>query len=178
MRVIGFAGWSGAGKTHRLQSLLPHLIGRGLSVSTLKHAHHNFDIDHEGKDSYVHRQAGAHEVLIASSQRLALMRELRSSPEPGLDELLLMLAPVDLVLVEGFKGWTLPKIEIHRMVQNKPYLYPDDKDIKALSSDEKPAGLSLPWHHYDDIEALADAVMLYSIARDDLLLDLKRRKSI
>ena len=175
MRVIGFAGWSGAGKTHVLRQLLPVLIRRGLSVSTLKHAHHAFDIDHEGKDSYAHRQAGAHEVLIASAQRLALMRELRGAAEPGLDEFLMMLQPVDLVLIEGFKGWTVPKIEIHRSVTAKPFLYGSDPLIRLLASDEKPADLSCDWCHCDDIEAVADAVLRHAIARDELLADLRRR---
>ena len=175
MRVIGFAGWSGAGKTHVLRHLLPALIGRGLSVSTLKHAHHAFDIDHQGKDSYAHRQAGAHEVLIASAHRLALMRELRGAPEPGLDALLGMLQPVDLVLIEGFKGWTVPKIEIHRTINAKPYLYGEDHYIRALASDERPADLALPWCHCDDIAAIADTVLQHAVLLEDLLLNLKRR---
>ena len=175
MRVIGFAGWSGAGKTHVLRQLLPVLSARGFSVSTLKHAHHAFDIDHEGKDSYAHRQAGAQEVLIASAHRLALMRELRGAPEPGLDELLVMLQPVDLVLIEGFKGWTVPKIEIHRTINAKPYLYREDRFIRALASDERPADLQGDWCHCDDIDAIAEAVLRHAVARDALLLDLKRR---
>jgi molybdopterin-guanine dinucleotide biosynthesis adapter protein len=175
MRIIGFAGWSGAGKTHVLRLLLPVLVERGLSVSTLKHAHHTFDIDHAGKDSYIHREAGAQEVLIASSHRLALMRELRGAPEPGLDELVLMLKPVDLVLVEGFKGWTTPKIEIHRTINAKPFLYPDDPLIRMLASDEKPVGFKGDWCHVDDIEALAEGVLKHAVARDDLLQTLKRR---
>lgn len=175
MRIIGFAGWSGAGKTHVLRRLLPVLVERGFSVSTLKHAHHAFDIDHEGKDSFIHRQAGAQEVLIASSQRLALMRELRGAPEPGLDDLVLMLRPVDLVLVEGFKGWTMPKIEIYRTLNAKPTLYQDDRSIRMLASDEKPADLQCDWCHIDDIEALAQGVLKHAVERDHLLQTLKRR---
>src|SRR4051812_13927869 len=114
MRVIGFAGWSGAGKTTLLRRLIPVLVRRGLSVSTLKHAHHAFDIDQPGKDSWEHRQAGATEVLIGSANRWALMHELRGGPEPGLDDLLRRLSPVNLVLVEGFKRGSQAKIEVHR----------------------------------------------------------------
>ena len=126
MRVIGFAGWSGAGKTTLIVKLIPALRARGFTVSTVKHAHHNFDIDTPGKDSYEHRTAGATEVLVASDQRFALMHELRGAPEPPLCELLGKLAPVDLVLIEGFKRDAHPKLEVHRAANGKPLLYPDD----------------------------------------------------
>ena len=119
MRVIGFAGWSGAGKTTLIVRLIPELNRRGLSVSTIKHAHHNFDLDQPGKDSYEHRAAGAEEVLVASANRVALMRELRGAPEPSLAELLRLLKNVDLVLVEGFKRDPLPKIEVFRARQRQ-----------------------------------------------------------
>ncbi len=135
MRVIGFAGWSGAGKTTLIVKLIPELNRRGLSVSTIKHAHHNFDLDQPGKDSYEHRAAGAEEVLVASANRVALMRELRGAPEPSLAELLRLLKEVDLVLVEGFKRDPLPKIEVFRSANGKPPLYPDDPNIVALISD-------------------------------------------
>ncbi len=135
MRAIGFAGWSGAGKTTLIVKLIPELNRRGLSVSTIKHAHHNFDLDQPGKDSYEHRVAGAEEVLVASANRVALMRELRGAPEPSLAELFRLLKDVDLVLVEGFKRDPLPKIEISRAANGKPPLYPDDRNIVALISD-------------------------------------------
>jgi molybdopterin-guanine dinucleotide biosynthesis protein B len=113
MRVIGFSGWSGAGKTTLIVKLIPVLLARGLSVSTLKHAHHAFDVDRPGKDSYLHREAGASEVLIASANRWALMHELRGEPEPNLAQLLARMSPVDLVLVEGFKRDAHVKIEVH-----------------------------------------------------------------
>ena len=135
MRAIGFAGWSGAGKTTLIVKLIPELNRRGLSVSTIKHAHHNFDLDQPGKDSYEHRAAGAEEVLVASANRVALMRELRGAPEPSLAELLRLLKNVDLVLVEGFKRDPLPKIEVFREANGKPPLYPEDRNIVALISD-------------------------------------------
>jgi molybdopterin-guanine dinucleotide biosynthesis protein B len=134
MRAIGFAGFSGAGKTTLIVGLIPELNRRGLSVSTIKHAHHGFDLDQPGKDSYVHRAAGAHEVLVASANRLALMRELRGAPEPSLADLLRLLAPVDLVLVEGFKRDSLPKIEVHRAANGKPPIHPRTIAIVALIS--------------------------------------------
>lgn len=162
-RVIGFAGWSGAGKTQLLTRLIPVLKSRGLSVSTLKHAHHAFDIDHPGKDSYRHRQAGADEVLIASSTRWALMHELRGAPEPALGELLGRMKPVDLVLIEGFKRNPHAKIEVHRDANSKPWLYPEDASIGAIASDvPPPAGSTLPWVGLDDYEAIADLVQAHA----------------
>src|SRR5271157_5801127 len=136
MRAIGFAGWSGAGKTTLIVRLIPELNRRGLSASTVKHAHHGFDVDRPGKDSYEHRAAGASEVLVASSERIALMRELRGAPEPSLAELLGMLAPVDLVLIEGFKRDPIAKIEVFREANGKPLLYPQDPHVVALASDD------------------------------------------
>jgi molybdopterin-guanine dinucleotide biosynthesis protein B len=161
MRVIGFAGWSGAGKTTLIVKLIPELNRRGLSVSTIKHAHHNFDLDQPGKDSYEHRAAGAQEVMIASANRVALMRELRAAPEPSLGELVRMLKTVDLVLVEGFKRDPLPKIEVFRQANNKPSLYPDDPNIVALISDSIPTN-GLPYALIDDIRAAADLVLAKS----------------
>ena len=126
MRIIGLAGWSGAGKTTLLAKVLPLIVARGLTVSTLKHAHHSFDLDQPGKDSHTHRMAGATEVLIASANRYALMHELRGTPEPSLYELLAKLSPVDLVVVEGFKREPHRKIEVHRAANGKPLLFPDD----------------------------------------------------
>jgi molybdopterin-guanine dinucleotide biosynthesis protein B len=158
MRLIGFAGWSGAGKTTLLQRLIPALTGRGLRVSTLKHAHHAFDVDQPGKDSYLHRQAGATEVLVASAARWALMHELRGGPEPELPDLLARMSPVDLVLVEGFKRGRHPKIEVHRAANDKPLLHPDDPTIAALASDP-PIPTTIPSVDLNDIEAVAALVL-------------------
>ncbi len=158
MRVIGLAGWSGAGKTTLLRRLIPVLIARGLQVSTLKHAHHSFDIDQPGKDSWEHRQAGAKEVLVASAVRWALMHEMRNDAEPRLPELLAQMSPVDLVLVEGFKREAHPKLEVYRMANAKPLLHPEDCSIVAIASDVALPGLTIPRHSLDDIAAIADVV--------------------
>ncbi|MBV9784500.1 MAG: molybdopterin-guanine dinucleotide biosynthesis protein B [Acidisphaera sp.] len=134
MLVLGLAGWSGSGKTTLLTAVLPLLIGQGMSVSTVKHAHHRFDVDQPGKDSYRHRQAGAREVLVASSARWALMHE-NAGAEPPLAELLTRLAPVDLVLVEGFKAHPHPKLEVYRPALGLPRLWPDRPDVVAVASD-------------------------------------------
>ena len=136
MRIFGLAGWSGSGKTTLLAGLIPELVARGLSVSTIKHAHHEFDIDRPGKDSWRHRQAGATEVMVASSRRWALMHELRGLPEPSLDELMAQMSPVDLLLIEGFKRQPHPKLEVHRPSLGKPLIYPDDPHVVAIASDE------------------------------------------
>jgi molybdopterin-guanine dinucleotide biosynthesis protein MobB len=136
MRIFGLAGWSGSGKTTLLAGLIPELVARGLSVSTIKHAHHEFDIDRPGKDSWRHRQAGATEVMVASSRRWALMHELRGLPEPSLDELMARMSPVDLLLVEGFKRQPHPKLEVHRPSLGKPLIYPEDPHVVAIASDE------------------------------------------
>ena len=158
MRLIGLAGWSGSGKTTLLAKLLPVLIARGRSVSTLKHAHHEFDIDKPGKDSHTHRLAGAREVLISSARRWALMHELRGEPERSLQELLNHLSPVDLVIVEGYKTQSHPKLEVHRASVGKPLLYPNDANIVAIASDARPPNLTLPFAALDDVEAIADLV--------------------
>jgi molybdopterin-guanine dinucleotide biosynthesis protein B len=158
VRLIGLAGWSGSGKTTLLTKLLPVLIARGRVVSTLKHAHHAFDVDQPGKDSHTHRLAGAREVLISSAKRWALMHELRSEPEPTLRELVPHLSPVDLVIVEGFKTETHAKLEVHRGAVGKPLLYPNDPHIVALASDARPVDLPLPFAAIDDIDAIADLV--------------------
>ena len=166
MRLIGLAGWSGSGKTTLLVSLIPALIARGLAVSTVKHAHHLFDVDKPGKDSYVHREAGAHEVLIASDQRWALMHEHRGAPEPLLAELVAQLAPVDLVLVEGFKREGHPKIEIHREAIGKPLLYPEDPQIVAIASDPVMADAPIPHVDLNDVQAIANVVERYAVPLD------------
>ena len=136
MKILGLAGWSGVGKTTLLKQLIPELSRVGLSVSTMKHAHHSFDIDEEGKDSYIHRQAGAKEVLIASEKRWALMHEYRDESEASLAQLLKHMSPVDLVLIEGFKKAACPKIEIYRSSLNKPVLATNDTHIIAIATDE------------------------------------------
>ena len=162
MRLIGFAGWSGAGKTTLIVKLIPELNRRGLSVSTIKHAHHNFDLDQPGKDFTEHRAAGAEEVLVASANRVALMRELRGAPEPSLAELVRLLKPVDLVLVEGFKRDPLPKIEIFRAANGKPPMHPNDPHIVALISDAAEPFIGLPHASIDDIAAAADLVLAHA----------------
>lgn len=163
MRMIGFAGWSGAGKTTLLAKLIPVLVSRGRRVSTLKHAHHGFDIDVPGKDSHTHRMAGASEVLVASAHRFALMHELRDEAEWPLKALLGKLSPVDLVLIEGFKHEAHPKIEVFRAANGKPPLYPDDRQVKAIATDAAFAGVDLPQMRLDDIAAIADAVEKWAI---------------
>ena len=156
MRIIGLAGWSGAGKTTLLARMIPLLTGRGLRVSTIKHAHHEFDIDTPGKDSWLHRQAGATEVLVASARRWALMHEHRDAAEPPLAELLARLSAVDLVLIEGFKRDPHPKIEVHRPANGKPLLYPDDAAIIAVASDMPLPACDRPVLALDDPAAIAD----------------------
>jgi molybdopterin-guanine dinucleotide biosynthesis adapter protein len=156
--VIGFVGWSGSGKTTLLSRLIPLLVADGLRVSTIKHAHHGFDVDRPGKDSHVHRASGATEVLVASALRWALMHELRGAPEPTLPELLGRLSPADLVLVEGFKRHPHRKIEVHRPALGKPLLQPDDPGIVAVASDAAPGslgGLPVPVLDLNDAAAVA-----------------------
>jgi len=161
MKVFGLAGWSGSGKTTLLVTLIPELVRRGLTVSTLKHAHHEFDVDQPGKDSYEHRAAGASEVLVSSSRRFALMHELRGAPEPTLGELLARMAPVDLVLVEGFKAHPHDKLEIHRPALGKPLLCPDDRHVVAVASDAPMHGLPVPRLDLNDIGAIADFIVAH-----------------
>ena len=163
MRLIGLAGWSGAGKTTLMVRLIPCLAGRGVGVSTIKHAHHAFDVDRPGKDSWEHRQAGARQVLVGSALRWALMTELRGAPEPDLRFLLSRLSPVDLVIVEGFKQDAHPKIEVHRGANGKPWRHPEDPAIAAIASDTRPIGTDLPWAHLDDVERIADLVLRYAV---------------
>ena len=159
MKIFGLAGWSGSGKTTLVVRLLPELVRRGISVSTIKHAHHAFDIDHPGKDSFRHREAGATEVLIGSANRWALMHELRGAPEPTLAHLLKRMSEVDLVIVEGFKRDHHPKLEIHRPSIGKPLLQPGDPDIVAVASDQRPEGITVPLLALDDTGAIADFII-------------------
>lgn len=162
MRAFGVAGWSGSGKTTLLVRLIPELVGRGLRVSTVKHAHHAFDVDRPGKDSYRHREAGATEVLIASAARWALMHENRGEPEPELADLLPRLSPVDLVLVEGFKRQSHDKLEVHRPSLGKPLLAPDDPNVVAVAADAPVAGLRVPLLDLDDVGAIADFIVQHA----------------
>jgi molybdopterin-guanine dinucleotide biosynthesis adapter protein len=167
MRVIGLAGWSGAGKTTLLTRLIPCLQARGIGVSTVKHAHHAFDVDRPGKDSWLHRQAGARQVLVSSARRWALMTEHRGEAEPGLASLLSRLSPVELVIVEGFKRDRHPKIEVHRAANNKPWLHPDDPAIRAVAADiPPPAGRDLPFASLDDVDGIAELVLRYAMDLD------------
>ena len=168
--IIGFAGWSGAGKTTLITRLIPVLTARGISVSTIKHAHHDFDIDTPGKDFYEHRRAGATEVLVTSANRWALMRELRGEPEPDLRELLTKLTTVDVVLVEGFKRTTPIKIEVHRPSLGKPLIYPDDPAVVAVASDVPvPLPSSIPGLMLENVEAVADFVLMQAVPEASLI---------
>ena len=159
MRIIGLAGWSGSGKTTLLTKVIPRIVARGLTVSTLKHAHHGFDIDIPGKDSHSHRMAGALEVLVGSSRRWALVHELRGAAEPTLGELLGKLRPVDLVVIEGYKRAPHPKLEIHRAAAGKPLLHPDDPTIVAIATDAALPGAPIPVLDLDDVDAIAELLV-------------------
>jgi molybdopterin-guanine dinucleotide biosynthesis protein B len=164
MRVFGFAGWSGSGKTTLIERLIPRLVARGLRVSLIKHAHHSFDVDHPGKDSYRHRQAGCTEVLVTSGQRWVLMHELRGEAEISLLEALARLSPCDLALVEGYKMSAIPKLEVWRASVGKPLLHPTDSRIVALATDSPqlsgPGGreIALPVLSLDDYDNIATLV--------------------
>src|SRR5664279_207103 len=168
MKVIGLAGWSGAGKTTLLARLIPHFKAEGLRVSVIKHAHHSFDVDVPGKDSWVHRQSGAVEVLVSSGKRWALMHELRGAAEPRLPELLVKLSRVDLVVVEGFKSEPHRKIEVHRLANGKPLLFPDDPAIAGIATDTS-VEAALPLAHLDDIPAIAAMMQRSAIPVADVL---------
>ena len=166
MKVMGFAGWSGSGKTTLVEQVIAALSARGLVVSLVKHAHHSFDIDHAGKDSWRHRRAGCREVMVSSNQRWSLTRELRGAPEAGLDELLAHLGPCDLVLVEGFKRAAIPKIEVWRSVVAEPLLHPDDPRIVALATDARVES-ALPQLDINDPEGVADFIVEHLGLRTD-----------
>jgi molybdopterin-guanine dinucleotide biosynthesis protein B len=168
MKVIGLAGWSGAGKTTLLARVIPHFRKEGLRVSVIKHAHHSFDVDVPGKDSWVHRQSGAEEVLVSSGKRFALMHELRGAPEPQLPELLRKLSRVDLVVVEGFKSEPHRKIEVYRKANGKAPLFPDDPAIVGLATDATVETV-LPVAHLDDIPAVAAMMQRFAIPVADVL---------
>jgi molybdopterin-guanine dinucleotide biosynthesis protein B len=169
MRIIGLAGWSGSGKTTLLAKLIPVLNARGLKVSTIKHAHHNFDLDKPGKDSYVHREAGATEVFISSARRWAQLHELADEEELHLRDIIRRMSPVDLVIVEGFKRETHPKIEIYRAAVGKPLLQPGDDWIVAIASDAPVPQAKVPVLDLDNIETIADALLAEALPVERLV---------
>ena len=158
-RVLGIAGWSGSGKTTLITKLIPLLSARGVRIATLKHAHHAFDVDQPGKDSYEHRKAGASEVIVSSARRWVQMHEIGNGTEATLAELLRRLSPCDLVLVEGFKTERHPKLEVFRGEVGKTPLHPEDPYIVAIASDQQFPGVSIPVVDLNDIEAVAKMVL-------------------
>ena len=154
MKVLGIAGYSGSGKTTLIEKVVPLLVREGLRVSLIKHAHHEFDVDHPGKDSYRHRHAGCSEVLVSSSNRWALIHELRGAAEPTLDDQLKQLSRCDLVIVEGYKSAAIPKLEVHRRGNDTPLLHPDDPHVVAIATDE-PLATNLPQFALDDAAAVS-----------------------
>ena len=168
MRVIGLAGWSGAGKTTLLTRLIPYLLAEGLRVSVIKHAHHSFDVDIPGKDSWVHRQSGAAEVLVSSGLRWALMHELRGADEPKMPELLAKMSRVDLVVSKGSRREPHRKIEVHRAANGKPALFPDDPGIVGIAS-RYALETRLPVVHLDDIPAIAAMMQASAVGIEHVL---------
>ena len=169
MRIIGLAGWSGSGKTTLIKKVIPCLIARGLKVSTLKHAHHGFDLDQPGKDSFFHRAAGATEVIVSSAKRFAILHELREEVEWDLPALVAKMSPVDLVLVEGYKRDAFPKLEIHRAANDKPLIHPEDPHIVAIASDVALPQARVPVIDLDDIEAIADLLIKHAVSVGDIV---------
>jgi molybdopterin-guanine dinucleotide biosynthesis adapter protein len=159
MHIIGLAGWSGSGKTTLLANIIPRLVARGLTVSTVKHAHHGFDVDTPGKDSHRHRMAGATEVLVASGKRWALMHELRGEAEPSIYDLLQRMAPVDLVLIEGFKSARHARIEVYRKEVGKPPFHLENPHIAAIVSDTPFPQAGRPVVNIDDLDAVVELVL-------------------
>jgi len=169
VRVFGFAGWSGSGKTTLIEKIVPLLVARGKNVSLIKHAHHGFDLDRPGKDSYRHREAGCSEVLILAQERWALMHESRGAPELTLAEALARMSPCDLVLIEGYKAYSVPKLEVHRVAVGKPLLCPGDPNIVGIATDVAasalPVGLPKALPHFDinDAASIADFVFSHAV---------------
>jgi molybdopterin-guanine dinucleotide biosynthesis protein B len=159
MRVFGVVGWKNNGKTTLVERLVAYLTAQGYRVSTVKHAHHEVDLDQPGKDSWRHREAGAHEVVLSTARRWAVIHELRGAPEPSLDALLARMTPVDLVIVEGFKRFAHPKLEVHRRERATPLLAAEDSSIVALATDEPFPHSALPQFGLDDIPAIAAFVL-------------------
>jgi len=163
MRIIGLAGWSGSGKTTLITKVIPCLRARGVTMSTLKHAHHGFDLDQPGKDSFFHRAAGATEVIISSAKRWAILHELREDAEWDLPDLIAKMSPVDLVLVEGYKRDPFPKLEVHRAANGKPLIHPEDPHVMAIASDIALPAAKVPVVGLDDIEAIADLLLKHAV---------------
>jgi len=161
MKVFGFAGWSGSGKTTLIEQLIPRFTRAGLTVSLVKHAHHSFDIDQPGKDSYRHREAGSKEVLVSSEKRWVIMHELHGDAEPSLDALIERMSPCDLLLVEGYKRYPMPKLEIYRGANGKPLLHPEDPNIVAVAADV-PLETGLPWFRLDDYDRIAEFILVHN----------------
>lgn len=161
MKVFGFAGYSGAGKTTLIEQLIPRFTARGLKVSLIKHTHHDFDVDKPGKDSFRHRAAGATEVLLTCDQRWILMHELRGAAEPTLEEQLATLSPCDLVLVEGFKTTPISKLEVHRPALGKPPIWPENPGVVAVATDAAALDCPLPRLDLNDIDAIAAFILEY-----------------
>jgi molybdopterin-guanine dinucleotide biosynthesis protein B len=158
MKVFGFAGYSGSGKTTLIERLIPILTRRGMTVSLIKHAHHTFDLDQPGKDSHRHRKAGCMEVLVTSSRRWALMHELRGAPEPSLHEHVKRMSPCDLLLVEGFKRESIPKLEVHRAEVGEPLIHPHDQNVVAIASDTR-LDTKLPQFDLNAPEPIAEFIV-------------------
>jgi molybdopterin-guanine dinucleotide biosynthesis protein B len=161
MKIFGFAGWSGSGKTTLIEQLVPRFVKRGLRVSLIKHAHHSFDIDLPGKDSYRHREAGCSEVVVVSEKRWVVMHELRGEPEPSLDEQIRRVSPCDLLLVEGYKRYGMPKLEVWRKENGKPLLHPEDEHIVAVVADAE-LETRLPQFALTDYDGIGDFVLRFN----------------
>ena len=172
-RVLGIAGWSGSGKTTLITKLIPLLASRGVRVATLKHAHHAFDVDTPGKDSYEHRKAGACEVIVSSARRWVQMHEVGDGAEATLAQLLARLSPCDLVLVEGFKTERHPKLEVFRSAVGKPPLHPEDSRIVAIASDESFPGAGIPSVDINDIAAVAEMILARAEPLDEVIAALE-----
>lgn len=168
MKIIGFTGWSGSGKTQLIVRLIPLITARGLSVSTIKHAHHAFDVDVPGKDSHSHRLAGASEVLISSGRRFALIHELRNAEEWTLEQLIGLVAPVDLLFVEGFKREPHPKIEVFRAENRKSPLHPENPTIRAIAADCPFPDAGRPVYALDDVEKICEAALDFAVPVDSV----------
>ena len=158
MRIFGFAGWSGSGKTTLIEQLIPRFVQRGLRVSLIKHAHHTFDVDQPGKDSYRHRQAGTAEILVTSSRRWVLMHELRGAHEPSFEDQVKRISPCDLLLVEGFKHAPIPKLEVWRKETGEPLLHPNDPHIVAVASDAR-IETKLPLLNLNDVDEICNFIL-------------------
>ncbi|MGB5079826.1 MAG: molybdopterin-guanine dinucleotide biosynthesis protein B [Burkholderiales bacterium] len=161
MKIFGFAGWSGSGKTTLIEKLIPRFVQRGMKVSLIKHAHHSFEFDHPGKDSYRHREAGCSEVMVVSEKRWVLMHELRGEAEPSLEEQIKRVSPCDLLLIEGYKRYPMPKLEIWRKENGKPLLHPEDEHIVAIATD---AALEsrLPRFGLADYDGIGDFILRFN----------------